>query len=72
MRARYGPENGDENHQDRAGGQRVAEQRQRDVLGQGFGHDAGADDGRDQQRRAECFGREPARQIKFVHQLALS
>jgi hypothetical protein len=29
-----GPENGDENHQDRAGRQRIAEQRQRDVLGQ--------------------------------------
>ena len=72
MRARDGPENGDENHQDRAGRQRVAEQRQRDVLGQGFGHDAGADHGRDQQRGPECFGGEPARQIEFGHQLAFS
>ncbi len=30
-----------------------------------FGHDAGADHGRDQQRGAERFGREPARQIEF-------
>ena len=34
MRARDRPENGDQNHQDRAGRQRVAEQRQRDILGQ--------------------------------------
>ena len=61
MRARNGSENGDEHHQDRAGGQRVTEQRERDIPGQGFGHDAGADNGRDQQRGAECLGREPAR-----------
>ena len=48
MRARDRPENGNENHKDRAGRKRIAEQRQRDILGQGFGHDAGADHGRDQ------------------------
>ena len=43
---------------------------ERDVLGQGFRHDAGADDGRDQERGAERFRRQPARQIEFGHQLA--
>ena len=60
MRARDGPENGDENHEDRTRRQRIAEQRQRDVFRQSLGHDAGADDGRDKQRRPERFGREPA------------
>ena len=72
MRAGYRAEDGDQHHQDRAGRQRVAEQRQRDILGQGFRHDAGADHGRDQQRRAERFGREAARQIEFGMQLRCS
>src|SRR5829696_6427100 len=72
MRARDGPENADEHHEDRAGRQRVAEQRQRDVFGQSLGHDAGADHGRDQERGPEGFGSEPARQIEFGHQLAFS
>ena len=41
-----------------------------DVLAQGFGHDARADDGRDQQGRAERFRSKPARQIELRHQLA--
>ena len=72
MRARDRPEDGDQHHEDRAGRQRVAEQRQRDILGQGLRHDAGADDGRDQQRGAERFRGQAARQIEVGHQLAFS
>ena len=72
MRARDGSENGDENHQDRAGRQRIAEQRQRDVFGQSLGHDAGADHGRNQQRSPECFRGEPAWQVKLLHALSSS
>jgi hypothetical protein len=61
MRPRYGAEDGDQHHQDRAVRQRVAEQRERDIFGEAFGHDAGADHGRDQQRRSKRFRRQPAR-----------
>jgi hypothetical protein len=60
MRARYRTENGDQNHKDGAGRQRIAEQRQRRILGQRFGHDAGADHGRNQKRRAERFSNKAA------------
>ena len=43
------PEDRDQHHQDGAGRQRIAEQRQTDVLRQRCCHDARADDGRDQQ-----------------------
>ena len=64
MRARDRAEDGDQHDEDGAGRQRVAEQRERDVLRQRLGHDAGADDGGDQQRRAERFGRKAAGQIE--------
>ena len=63
MRAGDRAEDGDQHDQDRAGRQRVAEQRERDVVGQPVGHDAGADHGRHQHRRAERFRREAARQV---------
>ncbi|MNY30687.1 hypothetical protein D3C86_1648080 [compost metagenome] len=47
--------------QTRAGGQRVAEQRQRGIaIGQPFRADAGADHDGDQQGRADPFGHQPA------------
>ena len=58
MRARDRPEDGDQHHQDRAGRQRVAEQRKRDIVGQPVGHDAGADDGRDQQSPCRALPRQ--------------
>ena len=42
----------------------IAEQLKRDILCQGFRHDAGADDGGDQQRGAQSFRSQPARQIE--------
>ena len=48
MRAGDRTEHRDQDDQNRAGRQRVAEKRERDVLGQRFGHDAGADHGGDE------------------------
>ena len=64
MRARNRAENGDQHHQDGPGRHGVAEQRQRHIPGQRFGHDAGPDHGHDQERRARGFGDEAAWQIK--------
>src|SRR5260370_41358557 len=72
MRPRYGAKNGDEDHQDRAGWKRVAAKRERDVPGEAFGHDAGADHGRDQQGGTKRLRRQSAPQIKLGHQLAFS
>ena len=58
-----GPKIGDQHDENRAGRQRVAEQRKRDVL-QRLGHDAGADHGRDQKGRAKRFGRKAAGRSK--------
>ena len=56
-----GPKHRDQDDEDGAGRQRVAEQRERDVsAGQLLGHDAGADDGREQESGAERFGCERA------------
>jgi len=72
MRARYRTEDGDENHEDCAGRKRVAEQRHRHILGEAFGHDAGADHGCDQKPGSKRFRGQPARQIEGLHQLAFS
>ena len=64
MRAGDRAEDGDQHDQDGARRDRVAEQRERDVVGQPLGHDAGADDGRDQHGRAERFGGKAARQVE--------
>ena len=63
MRAGDRAEDGDQHDEDRAGRQRVAEQCQRRIVGQPVRHDAGADDGRDQQRGAERLGGEAPVQI---------
>ena len=55
------PQHGDQHDEDGAGRQRVAEQGQRDVLGQRLGHDAGPDHGRDQDSRPERFRRQAPR-----------
>ena len=63
MRARDRTEDQDQHHQDGAGRQRVAEQRERDVSArEPLRHDAGADDGREQEGRAERLGGEASRQ----------
>ena len=64
------PEDRDQHDEDRAGRQRVAEQGQRDVLGQRLGHDAGADHGGDQDRGPERFRRQAPREVERGHQLA--
>ena len=57
MRAGQRPEDQDQHDQNRAGRQRVAQERQRDVTaGKLLRHDAGADHGGEQERRAERFG----------------
>ena len=57
MGARERSENGDQHDQDRAGGNGVAEKRDRHVpAGEALGHDPAADDGGDQERGAEAFG----------------
>ena len=59
MRARQRTEYQDQHHQHRAGRQRVAQQRQRDVTARELlRHDAGADHGGEQERRAEPLGGE--------------
>ena len=63
MRARDRAEDRDQHHQDRAGRQRVAEQGERDIVGQAVGHDAGPHDRRHQQARAKRFGRKTSGQI---------
>ena len=66
MRAGDGREDGDDDEQHRAGGDGVAEQRERLITaGELLGHDAGADHGHDQNQRAERFRREPPRQIEL-------
>ena len=56
MRARNRPERQNECDERCAGRERVGQQRDRDVAaGQPFAHDAGADDGGQQERRAERF-----------------
>ncbi len=68
MRAGDRTEHGDQDNQNGPGRQGVAEQRKRDVLGQRFGHDAGADNGRDEKTRAERFGGQAPRKVEIVHQ----
>ncbi len=66
MRAGDGREDGDDDEQHRAGGDGVAEQRERLITaGELLGHDAGADHRHDQNQRAERFRREPPRQIEL-------
>ena len=61
MRARNRPEDGDEHDQDRAGRNGVAEQRDRLVsAGEALGHDAGADDGGDENGGAERLRQQAA------------
>ena len=63
MRARERAEDQDQHHQDRAGRQRVAQQRERDVTARELlRHDAGADHGREQERGAERLRSERAAQ----------
>ena len=66
--ARDGPEHGDENHQHGARREGIAEKRERFVAaGEPLAHDSGADDGREQECRAEGFCSELARQRHFAH-----
>ena len=63
MRARYRAEGQDQRDERAARRDRVGEQRQRDVsAGEPLGHDAGADHGGEQQRRADRFGGGAARE----------
>ena len=56
----------DQRHQRGSGGDRIGEQRQADIAwAQPFGHDAGADDGHQQKRRADKFDRRAGTQSKF-------
>ena len=56
VRTRNRPENGDDHDEDRARRDRVAEKRNRLISTcESLGHDAGADDGRDQDSRAETL-----------------
>ena len=65
MRARDRPKDQDQDHQDRAGRQRVAEQRKREIAaGQALGHDPGAHHRGEQERRAERFRDQPARPVE--------
>jgi hypothetical protein len=58
MGARQRAEHMDQDDERRAGGDRIAEQSDRDVPGrQPLAHDPGADHHRQQQRRAQQFGR---------------
>ncbi len=66
MRARDGGEDGDDDEEDCAGRDRVAEQRDRLIpAGKLLGHDAGADHRHDEDQRAERLGREPASHIEL-------
>ncbi|MET4150981.1 hypothetical protein ACVWXN_005280 [Bradyrhizobium sp. i1.4.4] len=70
MRAGDRTEHGDQDNQNGSGRQGIAQKRQRYVLGQRLGHDAGADDGGDENARAERFGCEAPWKIEIVHQPA--
>ena len=62
MRAGYRTERENQRHQHRAGRERVGKQRNRDVAaGQPLAHDAGANDRRQQQRRADRLGSDAPR-----------
>ena len=62
--ARNRNEDGDDDDQDRGGGDRVAEKGKRDISpGQILGHDARADHRHDEKERAERLGRQAPRQI---------
>ena len=71
MRARDRPERRDEDGEDRAGGDRVAEEREGGVVGERVGHDAGAHHRGDERPGAEGFGREAAREVE-AHQASAS
>jgi hypothetical protein len=57
VRAGDGPEHRDVGDQPRARGDRVRKKGQRIIMSQPLTHDAGADDGREQQESPESFGR---------------
>jgi hypothetical protein len=65
--ARNRPEHGDQDEQDCAGGEGVGEERDRRVSArQALGHDARADDAREQEERAERFGcKSSAKRARF-------
>ena len=64
VRARDRAERQDQRDERRAGREGVREQRHRDVAaGEALAHDAGADDGRQQQRRTDGFGDEAPAEI---------
>ena len=67
MRAGDRPKDGDQGNQHGAGRQGVAEQRQRHIMRQRFGHDAGTDHCCDQKTGAKGFGNNPARKIEGCH-----
>jgi hypothetical protein len=67
MGTRQRPQNGDQHHQDGAGGDGVAQQRNGHVIGQFICHDARTNHGADKQAGAECFSRQTARQVDAAH-----
>ncbi len=56
-RYRTGSQARDQDHQDRSGGEGIAEERNGPIVGQAVGHDAGSDHGSDEQGHAGGFGR---------------
>jgi len=65
MRARNRPEHGDQNEQDRPGGERIAKERDGVVpAAQTLSHDPRPDHGREQEERAKAFSCKPPRQTR--------
>src|SRR5262249_1483739 len=72
MRARQRPEHGHEHHEDGAGRDGVAQEGDRSIpAGQPLGHDPGADDGCDQQARAEGLGQQASAELHAAESLLL-
>ena len=69
VRARHRPEREDQRHEARAGGDRVLEELQPDVVGgEALRGDAGPDDDRDEERGAHRFRRRASCQAQLVQQ----